>query len=366
VRGPTPAATARRIGTPLAPLASVRGDLPGRLTRALDRALAPAARDRGTLEQLRGALARALEQAGTDFSGGAREPFSPARAARDGGDLVALARAPAWEAAPAPAPRRVRSARAAGADPAGPAVRASEPVAAEPAETPRARRLMLPRALWIGVAVAAIAWWAWAGRAGLALLALAALVPFIALTSGRAAGGQAGVSPGGLLAAALAPLLGSVGLAGAYPAVAGQASRWRMRAALGALGYWLLVLAEPLLARRLWLGAAPGTPPRAVWESSLGSSATHVLAPMFSFGVLLGACLWAAGAAVLPLLVRGRRAALDVVAVTMWSAALAAAAPLLDGGLAGGATHASPRGAVLGAVLGAVFAVAARALRGPV
>jgi hypothetical protein len=66
------------------------------------------------------------------------------------------------------------------------------------------------------------------------------------------------------------------------------------------------------------------------------------------------------------LIVRGRRAALDVVAVTMWSAALAAAAPLLDGGLSGGATHASPRGAVLGAVLGAVFAVAARALRGPV
>jgi hypothetical protein len=44
---------------------------------------------------------------------------------------------------------------------------------------------------------------------------------------------------------------------------------------------------------------------------------------------------------------------------------MAAAAPLVDRGLSAGA-HASPRGAVLGAVFGGVFAVAARALRGPV
>src|SRR5205807_4816615 len=42
VRGPTPAATARRIGRPLEPLERSRGDLPRALTRALDRALAPA------------------------------------------------------------------------------------------------------------------------------------------------------------------------------------------------------------------------------------------------------------------------------------------------------------------------------------
>ncbi|HWX75069.1 MAG TPA: hypothetical protein VNZ05_07175, partial [Solirubrobacteraceae bacterium] len=63
---------------------------------------------------------------------------------------------------------------------------------------------------------------------------------------------------------------------------------------------------------------------------------------------------------------RGRRAALDVVAVTTWSAGLAAAAPLLDRGMAASGAHTSARGAVLGAVLGAIFAVAARALRGPV
>jgi hypothetical protein len=64
--------------------------------------------------------------------------------------------------------------------------------------------------------------------------------------------------------------------------------------------------------------------------------------------------------------VRGRSAVLDLIAVTVWSAAIAAAAPALDAGLSAQATHPSPRGAVLGAILGGVVAVAARALRGPV
>ena len=78
----------------------------------------------------------------------------------------------------------------------------------------------------------------------------------------------------------------------------------------------------------------------------------HVIGPLLSLGVLLGAALWAGGAVLLPLLVRGRNAALDVVAATVWSAALAAAAPSLDAGLAGHAAQASPRGAIAGAVLG--------------
>jgi eukaryotic-like serine/threonine-protein kinase len=68
----------------------------------------------------------------------------------------------------------------------------------------------------------------------------------------------------------------------------------------------------------------------------------------------------------LPWLVRGRRAALDVLAVTVWSAALVSAAAVLDSGLSAHAVHPAPRGAVLGAVLGGVFAVGVRALRGPV
>jgi eukaryotic-like serine/threonine-protein kinase len=64
----------------------------------------------------------------------------------------------------------------------------------------------------------------------------------------------------------------------------------------------------------------------------------------------------------LPLIVRGRNAALDVIAVSVWSAALALATPLLASSAQGHAVHVNPRGAVLGGAL----AVAARALRGPV
>jgi hypothetical protein len=103
-----------------------------------------------------------------------------------------------------------------------------------------------------------------------------------------------------------------------------------------------------------------------VWEGSLNAAAAHVLAPMLGLGVLLGATVWAIGAVVLPLLVRGRSAALDVVAATTWSAAIASAVPVLDRGAAVHGVHANPRGAIVGAVFGGALAVAARALRGPV
>jgi hypothetical protein len=305
VRGQTPAATARRIGSRLAPLERVRGDLPRPLTRALDTALSPSPTDRGTLEALELACEAALER-------GLREP-------------------PAQES-PAEAPW----------------------------EAPRG--LALPRALWLAGALAAIVWQAWIGRSGVALLLLAAAAPLVAIPSLRGSR-RVGV---GWIGCALAPVLGLAGLAGAFPAIAGQAVRWRVRAAYGALGYWWLVLAEPLLARHLWLGPAPGTPSRAAWEGSVGVAAPHVLAPVLSVGVLLGALLWASAAVLLPWIVRGRSAALDVVAATAWSATLAAGAPALDSGLPAHAIDPSPRGAVLGAIVGGVLAVAARALRGPV
>ena len=212
-----------------------------------------------------------------------------------------------------------------------------------------------PRAVWAGAAGALIAWQAWGGRPGVALLLLAALVPLLLL--------PLWLRPQSLLGG-LAPVLGLVGLAGAFPALAGQAAGWRARAALGALGYWWLTLAEPLAGRRLWLGPPSAAPSRSVWEGSLGSAVTHVVGPTLSLGVLLGAALWACGAVILPWLVRGARAAVDMVAATMWSAALISAAPVIDSGLATQAAAPSPRGAVVGAVLGAALAVGARALRG--
>jgi hypothetical protein len=231
----------------------------------------------------------------------------------------------------------------------------------------------------LGCALATILWLAAAGRLGVALLALAAGAPLVplALNRERARRGGAEAAPGSAKPAAaewllplFAPVLGLAGLAGTYPAIAGQAKRWRKRVALGALGYWWLTLAEPLVdssspAGRLWLGEPSGTPARAAWEGSLSGTAVHVIAPALSVGVLVGAGLWAVGAMVLPWIVRGRSAPVDVVAAAVWSAAVTAATAVLVSGLSSH-SHTSPRGAVLGALAGATFAVGARALRGPV
>jgi hypothetical protein len=368
VRGATPAATVRRIGTRLEPLGRRRRDLPPELTCALDDALAPDPRDRGTLEELRESLQDALDDG----------PNAPPRRR-----IVPTRRAPAVpRGAPVRLPDRARESTAAHrrgrvALPERPprASAAAELAALEQREETAARlgpppqpalaaadHGGLPRTLWVALALAGILWLAVTGKPGAALLLAAALLPLVAMPAEPY---SRRVSPV-WLAALLAPALGVAGLAGAYPAVAGQAPRWRQRFVLGALGYWWTVLAEPLLARRLWLGPPAASPPRGVWEGSVTSAASHVLGPLLSSGVLLGALLWGAAALLLPWIVRGAHAALDVIAAVVWSAALCSAAPALDSGLRGAAGHASPRGAVLGAVLGGLLAVGARALRGPV
>ena len=360
VRGATPAATTRRIGMPIAALKDTRRDLPSQLTRAIDRGLAPEPGDRGTLEQLRCAIEESLDRGLRRSRRSRAKPLAPSRDEMPEQPPLLSPRAATAAATDAPHDtlRQPLAPRPPSIPPAD-AIEQAEPRAP-------ARRLALPRTIWIACAAALIGWQAFAGRPGLALLILAALAPLLVLPGER----RSSRLGAGWLAAALAPVLGLAGLAGAYPAIVGQASRWRERAALGALGYWWLVLAEPLLDRssgaRLWLGQPAGTPVRPVWEGSLSATATHVLTPLLVLGVLLGALLWACGAALLPWLVRGRSAALDVVAVTVWSAALAAGAPELDAGLSAHALHPGPRGLVLGALLGGVIAVAARALRGPV
>ncbi len=352
VRGATPAATMRRIGAPIAPLEQQRRDLPRPLARSLDRALAPEASDRGTLEQLRDAHEEALERGLRRSRWSRTRSHDPQHATLEQQQQPAVPRdaRPQALVPQALVPRRPLPV---------------EQVTGDPEPPVPGRRLALPRTLWIACGALLIGWQAFAGRPGVALLILAALAPLL-VAPGERTTSRLGA---GWLSAALAPVLGLAGLAGAYPAIAGQAARWRERAALGALGYWWLVLAEPLLdsssAARLWLGQPAGTPPRLVWEASLSATAMHVLAPLLTLGVLFGALLWGFGSAVLPWLVRGRNAALDVAAVTVWSAALAAGAPELDAGPGAHAVHTDPRGVVLGAVLGGVFAVAARALRGP-
>jgi hypothetical protein len=217
--------------------------------------------------------------------------------------------------------------------------------------------MALPRLVWIGGLLAAAAWQAAVGRSGVSLLLLAAGVPLLVLP--RRSGP-------GWLAAALAPVLGLAGLAGAYPALAGQRASWRGRAALAALGFWWLALAEPLLERRLWLGPPAGIPSRGVWEASFGKTASDVVGAALTPELLIGAAVWALAAAILPWIVRGRRAALDVAAAVAWTVALLAATPLIEHTLLSHASQPSPRGALIGAVLGCALAIGARALRGPV
>jgi hypothetical protein len=346
VRGATTAATARRIGTQLEPLRRYRPDLSAELAEAIDIALSPHPSDRGELEDLRAALSD--DRTAVTRRQRRSRRFQRAPALQDPRSPVRFSPRPA-NALPQPALAEPEGTLEAPID------------VLPPVQADIASGIGIPRIACLAGALLLAGWEAAAGRGGLALLALAALLPLQAFPLAR------GSSRLGLafLAAALAPLLGLVALAGAFPALAGQPRRWGERLALGMLGYWWLVLAEPLLGRRLWLGASPLTPPRSVWEGSIDTSAVHVIGPLLSSAVLLGGLLWAVAALTLPLLVRGRSAARDLLGAVVWSSAVAAFAPQLDAGLRA-AAHPSGRGAVLGAVVGGLAAVGARALRGPV
>lgn len=332
VRGPTPAATARRIGRPIEPLARYRRDLGRDLTEAIDAALEPDPDARAPLVELEHALEAHISK-GRRARTRAHARVGPSR------DITHTALAPAERSTTRPD----------GLSPAGPEQE-------EPLEPARRERLALPRIVWLAALVGLATWQAALGLPGVSLLVLAAGAPLLVASRFSIA----------WLAAALAPALGTLGLAGAFPALGGQRARWRERAALAALGFWWLALAEPLLRRRLWEGPAAGLPPRSAWESSLQLTATHVIAPAVTVGLLIGMAVWAAAAAILPLVVRGRSAALDVAGALTWTVALLAAVPLLQRSTIGQAAQVSPRGALLGAVLGCVLAVCARALRGPV
>jgi eukaryotic-like serine/threonine-protein kinase len=346
VRGRTPAATARRIGAPIEPLERHRRDLPRELAHTLDQALRPSPELRGTLVDLHDALSDALDRG-----------LRPRRLSRRPAPRRLLDPVSGWRGGE-PTPRFERDAApAAAAARARPGAETTDADLDDGALSAPRRRVALPRLVWLTCLLALAAFQAAHARMGVSLLVLAAGAPLLALP--RRAGP-------GWLAAALAPALGLAGLAGAFPALAGQRAAWRARAGLAALGFWWLALAEPLLARRLWLGPPSGLPPRGVWEASFEKAATHVVGATLTVELLLGAAVWALAAVILPWIVRGRSAALDVAAAVAWTVALLAAVPLLDRALSAHASHANPRGALLGAVLGCALAVCARALRGPV
>jgi hypothetical protein len=343
VRRAGAAATARRIGGALPSLGRRRRDLPPELTAAIDRSVRPRAVDRGTPAALRDALVEALSElsdegralAGSPVEGLAAPPL-PRHATRIAGALAAAALA--W----------LILARLGPEAPAPPAALAAGIAVAV---------LLLPRLGWLAGAAATLGWLAAPpdGRPGAAVvLALAAVAaPVLLPNYGR-----------GWSLPAVAPLLGLGSLAGAFPALAGQARGIWQRAALGALGFWWLALAEPLLERDLFLGRADGTLGRARWETSGLDAFHHAVVPLLSSGALAMAAVWAGFAAVLPWLVRGRNATLDLIAATAWAAGMGAAASAVGRALAPAVPHPEPRGLVIGAVAAGLLAVGARAVRG--
>ena len=74
---------------------------------------------------------------------------------------------------------------------------------------------------------------------------------------------------------------------------------------------WLAV-AEVLSGRDLLFGVADGTLARARWEGSASAALTDALVPLLSSAALAPALVWAAFAVALPLVARGRWAAVDL------------------------------------------------------
>ena len=364
VRAESPGATARRVGMHLPPLRRLRRDLPPRLCDALDRALDPDPQARGEVAALRAALAAAEpyvdDEPGVVEAGPVESAVERTRTWREERAVRREVTPPrrAWEG---PAPVEARD------------VRAPERVAPEDAPRRRVEPATLPGRVLAGIAAGALAGWslselpvdATAGGAlpevdallaAAAVGALVALLPrlawLVALLALLAALGPERVTLVVAAAAvpvillvprqgtlwslpAAAPALDVIGLGGAHPALAGQARSLPTRGALGALGFW-------------WLTLAP-----------IVTQVDPDLDRLAEPGIAALAGLWAVAAAVLPLAVRGRNLAVDVVAATVWAAALAAA----TGTIAEALAYAEPDGTVPAAVLAGAIAVLGAAFR---
>ncbi len=334
VRGRGAAATARRLGARLPSLGRLRRDLPLDLCHAIDRAVLADPLGRGTVGELRDALVAA--------SGSAGEQRGTVAGAGGLGSAVEAVAPPRPRPPVRPAARLIAALLAGslvaaalqwlhGAPPLAPATGAAAAAAAV---------LLLPRVGWLA---AATGLGAWQGADVAWLLAALALPTALLL---RRAGTRWSLP-------AAAPLLGAASLAGAWPVLAAQARSPARRAALGALGFWWLALAEVLLGAHLALGAPPG----AGFDGDGGVD----LAPLLTSGALGLAAIWALAAAALPVVVRGRRLAPDLIGATLWAAGLASATQALADSMAW-----QPRmhGLVAGATAAVALAVALAASRG--
>jgi len=330
VRAGSPAATLRRVGMDQPPLAKTRGDLPPELSAAIDRTLRPQPDERGDLADLADALAEALPEVSDDGGTVAPHPLE---------DAYAM---PSWSA-------RAAAALATGAlvlcalagllpDSSLPALGAAAGAALLVA--------LLPGGGWLVAAAGTLGVMAFGTdpRVGAALLVfLAVSLPPLALRT----------VPLAWSAPAAAPVLGLVGLAGAFPALAGTARSAWTRAALGVTGLWWLLLAEALLGRTLLFGAPADVPPRPQWDGAASITASEVVQPLVTSGALLLAVLWGVAALVMPWIVRGRSLSADIIGATVWAAGVAGATVSIGEAVSASA----PKGLVAGALAAGILAV---------
>jgi hypothetical protein len=377
VRAGGPAATARRLGRPLPSLGSLRRDLPLELCDAIDDALEIDPARRPTPKRLRAELAAVEGE--LDDEGGLVEPETlrrvglPATQGRrtaltrlllgGGGappplpgerEAGLLGRRPAAPSRPGALARRLGAGALAGGivlgvlEALGPAPTFSAPAVAAGAALAVA---LLPRIAWLVVAAGLCGWLVSpdADRQGTALILAAAAAP-LPLLLPRA----------GLLWSVpiLAPLLGTIALAPVFVGVAALApTPWR-RAGLGAAGFLWLALGELITGKSLVFGVPDGALARAEWEGSISAAASDALGPLLSGPALAPAVVWAAFAMLLPLVVRGRWLAVDLLGAGLWAAGLLLALAALGDLLAATTALDQARGALAGSIGAALVAVA--------
>ena len=358
---------AMRLGMYLPPLRRQRRDLPRELGLGIDLALRPRPIERGTIQELAAAL-QSSASALSGRTGVVGDPWRPSlRRSRK--------EEPTWQsgapqsvedpapkhgdaddhAAPPAIPRVPLSSRArAGGAAVGAALtgwlaaHALSPTPLTPAATALAAgalMLALPRLGFVIVAIAVSVLAVLQGHAGYALLlALGALTAVVVAPRGRPPWPLAGG----------APLLGVLGLAGAWPALAARAKTTHGRAALGFTGWVWLALAGRLTGTALYVAVPSGGPSPSLWSGSPYEASHHVLGGLISSGALAPAPVWALAAVLLPLLVRRKSFARDAAAVVAWALLV-----VLFTELAISVGHfASPAGTVHTAVVGAVAACA--------
>jgi hypothetical protein len=340
VRRRGPAATARQLGKRLPSLGKERRDLPIELCATIDAALDARPERRPQPEQLAAVLREWTPQLSDEGALDADELREGARGRLRVG-----------------ASGRLLAAGGAAALTFGVLeVLAAEGALVEPEQAALLAGLLtglLPRLGWLATAITLCAWLAFptSAREGMAVVLLIACVP-VPLLLARA--------PSAWSLPALAPLLGAAGAGPAFAAAAGQATTWARRAALGAIGFLWLGLAEAAVEHPMMFGLAGDQRARDYWVHDGWRALAHGVLPLLGSPVMLCALAWGAFAAVLPALVRSRRLAPDVLGASIWAAGLYAAV-LAVGRIADPGSR--PRGALVGSAAAAAIAVACAAAR---